>query len=225
MKRQTTVLLMVMIFAFVSIFGCAEWKKRDKGTVIGATGGAVIGGVIGNKAGNTAVGAILGAVIGGAAGRYIGSQMDKQAEEMQRDLEGAKIERVGEGIKITWASGILFDVNSSDLRPVAKSNLTDLARILNKYPGSNIQVDGHTDSTGTADWNMDLSKRRAESVGMYLGQQGVEFARLKMVAWGETMPAETANTAEGLQANRRVEVGIFANDELKKAAEKQTAGQ
>lgn len=225
MKRQTTVLLMVMIFAFVSIFGCAEWKKRDKGTVIGATGGAVIGGVIGNKAGNTAVGAILGAVIGGAAGRYIGSQMDKQAEEMQRDLEGAKIERVGEGIKITWASGILFDVNSSDLRPVAKSNLTDLARILNKYPGSNIQVDGHTDSTGTADWNMDLSKRRAESVGMYLGQQGVEFARLKMVAWGETMPAETANTTEGLQANRRVEVGIFANDELKKAAEKQTAGQ
>ncbi len=225
MKKQITVILMVAIFAFVSISGCADWKKRDKGTVIGATGGAVIGGVIGNKAGNTAVGAILGAVIGGAAGRYIGSQMDKQAEEMQRDLEGAKVERVGEGIKITWASGILFDVNSSELRPVAKSNLTDLAKILNKYPGSNIQVDGHTDSTGTADWNMNLSKSRAESVGMYLGQQGVEFTRLKMVAWGETMPAETANTVEGLQANRRVEVGIFANDELKKAAEKQTAGQ
>lgn len=225
MKKQITVILMVAIFAFVSISGCAEWKKRDKGTVIGAGTGAVIGGVIGNKAGNTAMGAILGAVIGGAAGRYIGSQMDKQAEEMQRDLEGAKVERVGEGIKITWASGILFDVNSSELRPVAKSNLTDLAKILNKYPGSNIQVDGHTDSTGTADWNMNLSKSRAESVGMYLGQQGVEFTRLKMVAWGETMPAETANTVEGLQANRRVEVGIFANDELKKAAEKQTAGQ
>jgi outer membrane protein OmpA-like peptidoglycan-associated protein len=181
--------------------------------------------VIGNKAGNTAMGAILGAVIGGAAGAYIGDQMDDQAREMERDLEGAKVERVGEGIKITWASGILFDVNSSDLRPVAKSNLTDLAKILKKYPNTNIQVDGHTDSTGTAEWNLDLSKRRAESVGMYLGQQGVEFTRLNMVAWGETMPAETANSTEGLQANRRVEVGIFANDELKKAAEKQTAGQ
>jgi outer membrane protein OmpA-like peptidoglycan-associated protein len=225
MKRQTTVLLVLAIFAFGSIMGCANWKKRDKGTAIGAATGAVIGGIIGNKAGNTAVGAIMGAVIGGAAGRYIGSQMDKAAEEMQRDLEGAKIERVGEGIKITWASGILFDVNSADLRPVAKSNLTDLATILNKYPDTEIQVDGHTDSTGTAEWNMELSKRRAESVGNYMNGQGVDATRFKIVAWGETMPANTANTTDGLQSNRRVEVGIFANDKLKDAAKRQTEGQ
>lgn len=225
MFRKVTTLFVLATFAFVSITGCSNWNKKEKGAAIGATSGAVIGGIIGNKAGNTAMGAILGAVIGGAAGAYIGNQMDKQAEEMQRDLEGAKVERVGEGIKITWASGILFDVNSAELRPAAKSNLTDLARILNKYPESNIQIDGHTDSTGTAEWNMELSKRRAESVGNFLGQQSVDSPRLKMVAWGETMPASEANTTDGLQANRRVEVGIFANDKLKDAAMKQTQGQ
>lgn len=225
MRRNTIIVFTLVAFAFAAITGCSNWSKKEKGAAIGATGGAVIGGLIGNKAGNTAVGAILGAVVGGAAGAYIGNQMDKQAEEMQRDLEGAKVERVGEGIKITWASGILFDVNSADLRPTAKSNLTDLARILNKYPESNIQVDGHTDSTGTAEWNMELSKRRAESVGMFLGQQNVDFTRLKMVAWGETMPADNANSADGLQNNRRVEVGIYANDKLKDAAMKQTQGQ
>lgn len=225
MKRNTIIVFTLLAFAFAAITGCSSWSKKEKGAAIGATGGAVIGGLIGNKAGNTAVGAILGAVVGGAAGAYIGNQMDKQAEEMQADLEGAKVERVGEGIKITWASGILFDVNSAELRPTAKSNLTDLARILNKYPESNIQVDGHTDSTGTAEWNMELSKRRAESVGMFLGQQSVDFSRLKMVAWGETMPADNANSAEGLQNNRRVEVGIYANDKLKDAAMKQTQGQ
>ncbi|MBK7140610.1 MAG: OmpA family protein [bacterium] len=225
MFRKVTILFILAIFALMSTFGCSNWSKKEKGAAIGATGGAVIGGLIGNKAGNTAVGAILGAVVGGAAGAYIGNQMDKQAEEMQRDLEGAKVERVGEGIKITWASGILFDVNSAELRPAAKSNLTDLARILNKYPESNIQVDGHTDSTGTAEWNMELSKRRAESVGMFLGEQSVNYTRLKMVAWGETMPADAANSTDALQANRRVEVGIFANDKLKDAAMKQTQGQ
>ncbi len=225
MRRNTIIVFTLLAFSFAAITGCSNWSKKEKGAAIGATGGAVIGGLIGNKAGNTAVGAILGAVVGGAAGAYIGNQMDKQAEEMQRDLEGAKVERVGEGIKITWASGILFDVNSAELRPTAKSNLTDLARILNKYPESNIQVDGHTDSTGTAEWNMELSKRRAESVGMFLGQQNVDFTRLKMVAWGETMPADNANSTEGLQNNRRVEVGIYANDKLKDAAMKQTQGQ
>lgn len=225
MKRQTTVIIVLAIFAFGAILGCSNWKKRDKGTVIGATTGAVIGGIIGNKAGNTAVGAIMGAVIGGAAGRYIGSQMDKAAEEMQRDLEGARIERVGEGIKITWASGILFDVNSAELRPVAKSNLVELSTILKKYPDTEIQVDGHTDSTGTAEWNMELSKRRAESVGNYMNTQGVDATRFKIVAWGETMPTSAENTTDGLQANRRVEVGIFANDKLKEAARKQTEGQ
>jgi outer membrane protein OmpA-like peptidoglycan-associated protein len=108
-------------------------SKTEKGAVIGAGTGAVVGGVIGNQAGNTAVGAILGAAIGGAAGAAIGNYMDKQAEEMERDLEGATITRVGEGIKVTFDSGLLFDVNKADLQYNAQQNLTNLSVILNKY--------------------------------------------------------------------------------------------
>ena len=126
MIKKSLVFLVILALAF-SFTSCSNWKKKDKGLVIGAAAGAVIGGVIGDKAGNTAVGAIIGAAIGGAAGAYIGNYMDKQAEEIERDLEGAKIERIGEGIKITFDSGILFDINKSDLRPEAKANLEKLA--------------------------------------------------------------------------------------------------
>jgi outer membrane protein OmpA-like peptidoglycan-associated protein len=202
----------------LQIAGCGKWSKSEKGAAIGATTGAVIGGVIGNKAGNTAVGAILGAVVGGAAGAYIGHQMDKQAEEMKKDLEGAKIERVGEGIKITFESGILFDVNSATVRLAAQENLTKLATILNKYPDTDILVEGHTDSTGSEQYNMELSKRRSESVGNLLIGKGVGGKRFQLVGYGETQPADSGNTVEALQNNRRVEIAVFANDKLKAAA-------
>ena len=128
---------------------CASWNKTTRGAVIGGAGGAVLGGVIGHAAGNTVLGAIIGAAVGGVAGAFIGSYMDKQAAEMQRDLEGAEVQRIGEGIKITFDSGILFDIDKSDLRPVSKTNLTELAKILNKYPDTNILIEGHTDDTGT----------------------------------------------------------------------------
>jgi outer membrane protein OmpA-like peptidoglycan-associated protein len=189
--------------------------------VIGGAAGAVIGGVIGNKAGNTAVGAIIGAAVGGAAGAYIGNYMDKQAEEMQRDLEGAKIERIGEGIKITFDSGILFNVNESSLQAAAMGNLDRLAVILNKYEDTDLVIEGHTDATGSEDYNMDLSQRRAQSVGNYLTTQQVNPTRFNMMGYGETQPIATNETAEGRSLNRRVEVAIFANDKLKKAAENQ----
>ena len=205
----------------LSLVGCASMSKSKKGALIGAVAGAVAGGVIGDKAGNTAVGAILGAAIGGAAGAYIGHYMDKQAEEMRADLEGAEIERVGEGIKITFESGILFDVNRSALRAPARTNLEKLAVILNKYEDTEILIEGHTDSDGSEEFNMDLSIRRANSVGNSLVAQQVNPGRLHLLGYGEAQPVADNSTTAGKQLNRRVEVAIYANDKLKKVAQDQ----
>jgi outer membrane protein OmpA-like peptidoglycan-associated protein len=219
MRKTMTLIMAVTLLA--GVLNCASMKKRDKGVLIGAGAGAVIGGVIGNRAGNTAAGAIIGAAVGGAAGAYIGNYMDKQAEEMERDLEGARIERIGEGIKITFASGILFDVDKSAVKSEAQTNLQKLATILNKYEDTEILVEGHTDATGSEDHNMDLSLRRAQSVGNYLEVQQVSPARFHIMGYGETQPVASNDTAEGRQQNRRVEIAIYANDKLRKVAEKQ----
>ena len=214
-------LLAVML---VSTLGCSSLKKRDKGAIIGATAGAVVGGVIGDKAGNTALGAIIGAAVGGAAGAYIGNYMDKQAEEIKNDIQGAKVERVGEGIKITFESGILFDINKSSLRGEATDNLNKLAVILNKYQDTKILIEGHTDSTGSDEYNMDLSLRRANSVSTALTAQQVIPTRMTIQGYGETQPIADNATSSGRQLNRRVEIAIFANDKLKNAAKDQVGG-
>jgi outer membrane protein OmpA-like peptidoglycan-associated protein len=142
---------------------------------------------------------------------------------MRRDLEGAKIERVGEGIKITFASGLMFDSGKSDLRPEAQTNLTDLARILKKYDDTNILIEGHTDSDGSEEYNLGLSERRAKAVSGYLAIQSVVNARMSTFGYGEGQPIRDNSTPEGKQANRRVEVAIIANEELKDAAEAQAS--
>jgi len=200
------------------IAGCA-WSNSALGGLIGAGAGGAAGAVIGKKAGNTALGAIIGAAVGGTAGYLIGREMDKRAEEMRNDIEGAKIERVGEGIKITFDSGILFDVNKSDIQPMAKTNITSLARVLNKYPDTNILIEGDTDNTGSEEYNLRLSEQRAKSVADHLMLQGVPSVRISMVGLGETNPVATNDTEYGRQLNRRVEVAIFANEKLKEAAE------
>lgn len=220
MRKALCILLLALIVVWSC--GCASMTARDKGLVIGGATGAVLGGIIGDKAGNTAAGAILGAVVGGATGAVIGNYMDKQAEEMQRDLEGAKVERIGEGIKITFASGILFDVGKADLRPAAQQNLGEMAAILIKYEDTNILIEGHTDSDGAEDYNLQLSERRARAVQSYLAQNGVMNARMSIMGYGESQPVADNVTAEGKQANRRVEVAVMANEKLKKAAESQT---
>lgn len=218
MKKIT--ILLIITAMLISAFGCASLKKKEKGALIGGSAGAVIGGLIGDKAGNTALGAIIGAAIGGAAGAYIGNYMDKQAAEMERDLEGATIERVGEGIKITFDSGILFEVDKSALQPAAKTNLEKLAVILNKYDETEILIEGHTDATGSEDHNMDLSIRRAQSVSSQLAMDNVMATRFNVVGYGETQPIADNATAEGRRANRRVDIAIFANNKLKGTAEK-----
>jgi outer membrane protein OmpA-like peptidoglycan-associated protein len=213
-KRAGSLALCLALLA-----GCANMNDAGKGGLIGAGAGGVVGGLIGHATGNTAAGAIIGAAIGGAGGAAIGHYMDKQAEELQRDLKDAKVERVGEGIKITFNSGILFDVNSDRLRSDAETNLKNLARVLNKYPDTEIMVQGHTDNTGKDDYNLSLSEKRASSVGGELVGSGVKRGRITESGMGEKQPVADNGTAAGRQANRRVEVAIWANDKLKKAAE------
>lgn len=190
-------------------------SNTEKGAAGGAAAGGVLGGVIGSNSGSTAKGAILGAVIGGAAGAVIGSRMDKQAEELEEELEGATVERVGEGIQITFDSGILFDFDSDRLRSASRENLTELATTLDKYPGSEVLVVGHTDSSGNEDYNEGLSRRRAEAAAAHLVQQGIARDRIQAEGLGEKEPVASNSTESGRQANRRVEVAIFASEELR----------
>lgn len=216
-KAFFPVTLAVLLLISIVMAGCGL-SSAVKGGAIGAGAGGVIGGVIGKQTGHTAAGAIIGAAIGGTAGTVIGRQMDKQAEEMKKDLEGAKVERIGEGIKLTFDSGILFKTNSADLQPQAKANIEKLANILNKYPDTIILIEGHTDSDGSDAYNQKLSERRAEAVTAYTRSLDVAGSRMKTVGYGETQPVASNDTAEGKQANRRVEIAIMANEKMKKAA-------
>ncbi|MEQ9438975.1 MAG: OmpA family protein [Cyclobacteriaceae bacterium] len=200
--------------------GCASTNNTTKGGAIGAGAGGAVGAVIGNASGNTAVGAIIGASVGGAAGAVIGRQMDKQAEELQKDLENATVERVGEGIKITFDSGLLFDFDSDDLRATTEQDLSEMAETLKKYDDTSILIEGHTDASGAEDYNQDLSEERANSVATYLQQLGVKDNRLSIQGYGEDQPVADNDTDAGRQQNRRVEVAIFANDKMVKAAKR-----
>ena len=220
-KLVILVLCSALVLASVS---CSTWTRQQKGAAIGAAAGGALGSLIGHKAGNTAVGTILGAAIGGTAGAFIGKYMDDQAAEMEQDLAGAKIERVGEGIKVTFDAGLLFDINKATLRPASQEQLSKLAVILNKYQDTNILLEGHTDSTGTSEHNLALSRQRAESVASYLTSLGVNPARFTMMGYGEDQPIVDNSTVEGRQQNRRVEVAIFANDKLKEVAKSKATG-
>ena len=183
MKKIKGIILISTLAVSVFIY---SWGASNavKGGVIGGVSGGVVGGVIGDQLGNTALGAIIGAAVGGTAGVLIGSYMDRQAEEMKNDIAGAKIERVGEGIKITFDSGILFATNSSTLQTQAKTNISKLATILGKYPDTNILVTGHTDSDGTEEYNQTLSEKRAKSVSDYTIAQGIISSRFSIIVLG-----------------------------------------
>jgi outer membrane protein OmpA-like peptidoglycan-associated protein len=210
------IFLMVVICS-MTLLDCAYWRTVMGGT-IGAGAGGLIGGAIGKKMGNTAAGAIIGAAIGGTAGAAIGHYMDKQAAEIRNDIRDAKVERVGEGIKITFNSGILFDVGSASLKPVAGQNIDQLAVVLNKYKDTDILIEGHTDSTGSENMNRSLSDNRASSVSRQLKSQGVSGGRVTTNGYGETQPVSDNGSVGGRAQNRRVEVAIFANAKLKRAA-------
>jgi outer membrane protein OmpA-like peptidoglycan-associated protein len=214
----------LLIFSFLAItMGCAEWNRTAKGAAIGAGAGGAAGGLIGHAAGNTVAGVLIGAAVGGATGALIGNYMDKQAAEIERDIEGAKVERVGEGIKITFSSGILFDVNKADLKDFSRSELTKLAQILNKYDDTNILLAGHTDSTGSDEYNLGLSRQRAQSVADFLSIHNVNSERFSVYGYGKSDPIASNDTVDGRAQNRRVEVAIWANEKLKKVAQEKTS--
>lgn len=216
MKHISSLLLILTL----TLTSCSNLSNLAKGTLIGTTAGAAVGAAAGAYFGDTAKGAIIGAAVGGATGAIIGRNMDKQAEELAK-MEKARVERIGEGIAISFESGLLFATNSADLQPAARENLTTLATSLKNFPDSDVLVIGHTDSTGTAEYNMTLSQRRAASAKSFLMAQGVAESRITAEGRGLTEPIADNKTPEGRDANRRIEVAIFANPEYVKRMQAQ----
>ncbi|MFB6248945.1 MAG: OmpA family protein [Salinibacter sp.] len=222
--RSARSLLAALLATGFLVGGCSTLSNTEQGAIIGAGAGGAAGAAVGKATDNTAEGAILGAVIGGAAGAFIGRRMDNKADELDRELEDAKVERVGEGIKVTFDSGLLFDFDSAALRSNAEQNLAELTESMKDFEETKILIVGHTDSKGSTDYNQRLSERRAESAADYLNQQGLDSSRLLTSGKGESEPVAPNDTEEGRQQNRRVEVAIYANEKLRKQARKRAKG-
>src|SRR3954466_5307358 len=140
---QRTFRLIPLVISAVSLAACASLNKKENGAIIGATTGAAVGAAVGHANGSTAKGAIIGAAVGGTAGAVIGHQMDQQAKEIKQNIPGAIVERVGEGLQVTFASGLLFDYDSDVVRATARQNLSTLAASLEKYPNTDLVIVGH----------------------------------------------------------------------------------
>lgn len=212
MKTHQILILPVLVLA-LTFAGCENLSNTTKGTAIGAAAGAGVGALAGKALGDTVKGALIGAVVGGAAGNIIGHRMDKQAEELEQSLKDAEIQRVGEGIAITFDSGLLFGFDSSEIQEDARDNLSQLAASLKQYPESDIVIVGHTDSSGSEEYNQALSNRRSASAKSYLVSQGIPSSRIQSQGRGELEPIADNELAEGREQNRRVEVAIIASEE------------
>jgi outer membrane protein OmpA-like peptidoglycan-associated protein len=221
MKTDTTMYRAGSLLAVLALAagGCASWGKKEKGAVIGAAGGGAVGAVIGHKTGSTVRGTLIGAVVGGAAGAIIGDRMDKQAEKLAKELPpGTKVSRVGEGIAVTFESGILFPFDSAALKPEARENLRKLATSLQDNARTEVLIVGHTDSTGRTEYNQELSERRARAAADYVATQGVARGRLRTEGKGEAEPIAANDTEADRQQNCRVEVAIYADEQWREEA-------
>ena len=223
MSRSRRILPVVaaLLSAVLLLGACSSLSNTQKGAAIGTGAGAAAGAAIGKAAGGTAEGAIIGAVVGGTAGAIIGKRMDNKAEELDEELENAEVERVGEGIKVTFDSGLLFDFNSSDIQGKAEENLTEFANTMKDFEESNILIVGHTDSKGAEDYNQKLSEQRAQSAAGFIAEKGISMGRIETAGKGETEPVATNDTEEGRRQNRRVEVAIYASKEYRQKAKQQ----
>jgi outer membrane protein OmpA-like peptidoglycan-associated protein len=210
--KKTILYITAVSILFVS---CKTMNKQQKGTVIGAGGGAAVGALVTK---GSIWGILIGAAIGGTAGNLIGKKMDKQAKELKQAVPTAQVERVGEGINLTFESGLLFAINSSNISDSYKTDLSSVAEVFNKYPETNIVIEGHTDDTGTDEYNMTLSEKRAKSVEAFLVSKGVADNRLTTKWYGETQPKYPNDSEANRHKNRRVELAIFANDKMKEEA-------
>lgn len=217
--------------AIVTSLGSCEATRnannKQKGAVIGAGSGAILGAILGNnvgKGGNGAMGAVIGGVVGGSAGVLIGNKMDKQAQKIEEEIPGAQVERVDDGIVVTFDenSGVYFDTAKYNINTASQATLDKLANVLVEYPDTDVLVVGHTDSVGADDMNMTLSKNRAESVTNYfVKRKGLSPNRFTTNWYGETAPVADNSTAEGRAKNRRVNLAIIPNKKMKDDAQKE----
>ncbi len=224
-------LALVLFFGLTSCEATKNANNKQKGAVIGAAGGAVLGAILGNnigKGGNGEIGAVIGGVVGGAAGVLIGSKMDKNAQKIEEEVPGAKVERVDDGIIITFDgenNGVYFDTNKYNINADSRATLDKLASVLIEFPDTDVLVIGHTDSAGSEEYNMTLSQNRAQSVTNYFtGPKGLSSGRFTTNWFGETSPIATNDTAEGRAQNRRVNIVIVPNEKMKREAEKEAGG-
>jgi outer membrane protein OmpA-like peptidoglycan-associated protein len=212
MHRAITLGLTITIL----LGGCA--KKSGTGALIGGGAGGAAGAGIGALAAGkkgAVIGGLAGAAVGAGTGALIGHYMDKQEEELKK-VKAANVERKGDELVVKFASAILFDTGKSELKPQSKTDLTEFAGVLKKYPDTNLVIEGHTDSTGSVATNEKLSAARAQAVVDFLASQGVVGMRMQGKGFASTMPVGDNATDAGRQQNRRVEVKIAANEELKK---------
>lgn len=223
---------LAVISMIVGLNGCAATQNannKQKGAVIGAAGGAILGAVIGNNTGKKGsggeLGAIIGGVVGGTAGVIIGNEMDKQAQEIEEEVPGAKVERIDDGIVVTFDdnSGVHFDTNKYAIKEDAQELLDKLGKILIEYPDTHVAVVGHTDSAGAAEYNMTLSKNRAVAVTNVFTKMGIAESRFTTKWYGENQPITDNSTAEGRAKNRRVNLAIVPNDKMIEDAKKEAA--
>jgi outer membrane protein OmpA-like peptidoglycan-associated protein len=215
MKKSRLVVSSIAALSLVTVSGCVTdpntgERKVSRTAAVGAGGalaGLLLGGLIGGGTGR-----IIGAGIGGVAGAAVGYQMDKQIKELKEQTAGTGIDVTevdnGQAILVNLPDGVTFDVDSSTLKPQFRSTLDQIARSLQTYPDSLIDVYGHTDSTGSDQYNQALSERRARTVADYLTMRGVSGARVRSQGYGETMPVATNDTDAGRALNRRVEIKI-----------------
>ncbi len=220
-------LVLTLSIAFSNCEATKNANNTQKGVVIGAAGGAILGAIIGNnagKGGNGEIGAVIGGVVGGAAGGIIGRQMDNQAKKIEQEIPGAEVERVDDGIVITFdgqSNGVYFDTEKYNVNAASKENLDKLAAILLEYPDTNVLVVGHTDSAGTEEYNMTLSKNRAQSVTNYfVNTKGLNASRFTTNWFGESSPIASNDTPEGRSQNRRVNIVIVPNEKMKEDAQR-----
>ena len=217
----------VALCAMLVLAGC-NMSNTAKGTMIGAGGGAAVGAVIGAIAGNTAVGAVIGGAVGAGTGAIIGKKMDKAKKEAEA-VKSAQVETITdanglEAIKVTFDSGILFATNKADLNAESKASLTQFAGVLKENKDMDIAIFGHTDNTGTDAVNNPLSKNRAQSVSKFLKSQGVASSQIKTIdGQGSKNPVADNSTAEGRKQNRRVEVYLYASEQMIKEANAEAA--
>jgi len=211
-------LVFVPALLAVLLTDCKSMNNTQKATAAGMVVGGTAGALIGHGK-HSVLDALIGTAIGGGAGYLIGRHMDKQAEEIKQAVPDAQVTRVGEGINMTFNSGLLFKINSSLLSEEAKVNLQKVAAIFQKYPDENILIEGHTDDTGTPEYNMELSRKRAASVSDYLSSKGVSTSRMEIKWYGESQPKVPNDNEADRALNRRVELGIMANDQMKQKAQ------